>query len=346
MLKQAQERKRRQSESINEKLREWSLKQKVAEGAYLPHTNPSSDSKKAMPEEQADAPRPDAPDQSDQSGAATSRKNRSREGSEGRMGAMGCSVSESGPLPRRVLDPTGPDRLDPPDHGSLGRGDDALPAKMRASEAGKVPPTPMTLVQDRRRRSHRTESQSSARTKSRRSQSRKDRKGRREGTQNCSGPPPRPPELLAKALPKAPAEPKASGRCEDTAQHKTVDSDCEDEAGFAAPPSVSGMQFGNRHLMASHSSGSVQATAAAMVFEGNRPLKSAAVQLLAKGGQEGAVNRCRLLNQHSCQAPKRCTRVTLCSQQASRVAVAPWQRCLRENPAHNVAALNRYRHNP
>ena len=126
LLKQAQERKRREGEAINEKLRDWTRKQKEAEGAQ------------GAPKG-SEAKGPEPPSES---------KDFAGRGPLGQVPeATGGAISETatgGPLPRGVLDPT-----------------KAASESQGGCEdfAGDIPATPIS----RRRRSRRTESQGSRR---------------------------------------------------------------------------------------------------------------------------------------------------------------------------------------
>lgn len=156
LLKQAQERKRREGESINEKLRDWTRKQKEAEGAPLGASKGGSEAKG-----------PEPPSES---------KDFAGRGPLGQVPeATGGAISETatgGPLPRGVLDPTKAARKD------LGESQGGC-----EDFAGDVPATPIS----RRRRSRRTESQGSRRR-------RRGHRGH-EAQKVAAGPLPRPQSL-------------------------------------------------------------------------------------------------------------------------------------------------------
>ena len=169
MLKQAQERKRRQGESMQEKLREWSLKQKAAEGGCKKlGSNPGVSATAPVKEEPWQTPRPTA--STDQCHRSEPFRERSR---EARGMPPRQPASESGPLPKDVRGPltwleigfslftgapsfirdlcftkifAGLSSEEPADHGPSKACDgEAETAFAKVTGAGKVPPTPMSL---------------------------------------------------------------------------------------------------------------------------------------------------------------------------------------------------------
>lgn len=128
LLKQAQERKRREGESINEKLRDWNRKQKDAEGR----------AQEAPKESVPKGPEPDASESKNLAGRGPLSTSQNAEAPEATENSI-PEPATGGPLPREVPDP------------SKAAGCEDGPAD--------IPATPIS----RRRRSRRTDSQDSRR---------------------------------------------------------------------------------------------------------------------------------------------------------------------------------------
>ncbi|CAE6965838.1 unnamed protein product, partial [Symbiodinium sp. CCMP2456] len=157
LLKQAQERKRREGEAMNEKLRDWSRKQKEFEGA--PGAPKGSEAK---------GPEPPSESKDFAGRGPLSQSQECSEVPEATNGTI-SEAATGGPLPRGVLDPTKAARKD------LGECQGCC-----EDFIGDIPATPIS----RRRRSRRTESQGSRRR----------RRGHRgqEAQKVAAGPLPRP----------------------------------------------------------------------------------------------------------------------------------------------------------